>query len=145
MKFKVADLRVAVQRAVDADRARFDEREQAHAEEYDQARAKWVAENTDVWRQACDSIRAALRRKEPITRELLPYTDSRRYPGSLLVFDEREPRPHTYTGPGHALERVRVALALITDDEVSTTALQQLGVSPGVLRDFLDLVPGDAE
>lgn len=146
MKFKVGDLRVAVKAAEEAHRARFDEAEQKRRDEYETARAAWVAEHAEKWRQACDSIRAALRRKEPITRRMLPHDGDERWNSNLIVFAKGEPPNATYTGPGRELERVKVALELIADDEVSTTALQQLGVSPAVLRDFLDLVPaGGAE
>jgi hypothetical protein len=144
MKLKTADLRTAVDAAIVADRDRHNEREQARQDEYQAARKAWVAEHKDAWNAACTDIRDALRRGEPVTLDMLP-KDGGTWQVHVQVFSATEPKPDTYGGPSQALIRVRTALRLVTDAEVSMTTLQQLGVSSSVLRDVLDLMPSQQE
>lgn len=140
MKLRTDDLRSAVDAAIMYGREQWERDEQARHDEHDVNRKQWVTKNKAAWSAACTDIREALRRGKPITRDMLPHAE-RGYGDLVLTFDVPEPTPRTYRGPDPALIRIKTALRLITDAEVSTTALQQLGVSPSVLRDVLDLMP----
>lgn len=144
MKLNVADLRAAVETAAKAHRERWDETEAARFTDHIVASKAWVQANAAAWRDACTDIREALKRGKPVTVSMLPRDGNRYGLRDLAVFVQDPPEPRPYPGPGQALRRMQVALSLITDAEVTTTALQGLGVSPSVLRDVLDLMPNPA-
>ena len=145
MKVSRTALRAAVDQALTAHRERHD----AAMARWDKAvaehRARWIETNADAWTAALPKIRAAVKRGEPITKAHLPqvgrYNDVALYsePTSWIELpDETKLRkpPEEYAPPRELVMCAR-ALDVLTDEEITTTGLHQLGITGSTLRDAL--------
>lgn len=126
MKFNRTDLVDQVDAEIERCRAATAADNDAKAGEYAQARGRYVAETGDAWAQFAATIRRRVRAGAPVTRDDIPEQLADGHGGYLRVWRTAAPKPRR--APVDELLTLRAVLLACTDDEVTATALERLGV-----------------
>lgn len=136
MKFKTEDLRRATDTAIVECEVQHNQRQNAKRAEHDLRKSQWVEAYNPEWEKALPRIRKALHAGRPVTiTDLAVKHDT--YRDSVAVFGRDMPKDEPFVVPSD-LRIMQNALRLITDAEVTTTALKTLGVSATMLRTVCD-------
>lgn len=141
MKFNRSTLRKAVDTAIKADKAQQDAEDKARANEYLADLGKWNLDHHEEWAKAIPKIRAKLKSGNGVTGRDLPtsrYGDRNTFSSRHGLVDTPTPRAYHVRAD---LKLIANVLDLITDDEVTDTALARLGVRPHVLRTLALMIP----
>lgn len=144
MKINRLALKAAVQKTLDNSEAKHKEQVKAYADWLVTYKQEWIEEYNVQWGQACEKIRVAIRKGEPITKDMAPkgqYNDPPFYTDPEVSFraryDTRPTKPTAEWRPSYELVALLEVLDLIVDDEVTPTGLQGLGITPKTLRDAI--------
>ena len=141
MRINRAALRQAVTDAMTSHRSAHDQAVTDWEAGVARHRADWVARNSDAWAATARTIARKVKKGEPITRDDLP-SDSRGFRSSVETYDV----PHSLDGirqpsspyrEPYELAALGKALDIITDDEITHSALRSLGITSATLRDAL--------
>lgn len=132
MKVDVAALRAAAQKAIDADRARFETRKAEAAAKDAKERADWIECWGDQWREAAKVIGRKARAGQPITRDDLPGDRYHTLPTWSPRGQGRSEFNEYLDSPD--LTALLAVLATIADDTVTSTGLRTLGIREAALR-----------
>lgn len=138
MKFNRAQLRAAVSKAIAADLAAQEESQAEQLAGYEKEVTQWHAAHANAWLDSLPKIRAKIRKGLPVTDDDLP--GERRY-GSRYsaVFGGHKPRVYAFT-PHADLTTLANVLDLLTDEEVTDTALARVGVRSHMIRRMAELI-----
>lgn len=145
MKINRTALLTAVETALAEHRARHDHEWTVWHDAVVAERARWITEYSDAWRASAETILSLVDNGQPVTRDALPTTSEFRSD----VATWSEPRhnlerpdhtrvrcPGDYQAPAELLA-LQSALELITDEEVSHSALGSIGISGATFGDAL--------
>ena len=133
MRFQKQALQKAVEQALTEDRRRWDQVQVEAALDLAKARDEWVETWAPAWADAAKVIQRRLRKGEPVMRSDLP-TDTHRGVAMYEEYGSRRPKkPADYRPPAELLMLLSV-LPTISDDEVSTSGLRELGITAAALR-----------
>lgn len=145
MKIDRKQLRQAVTDALAEHKARHDQAIQRWESAVELDRKAWIDDHLPAWGETAKVIARKVRKGEPIVREDLP---RERHGSSPLLYrqddyslrlpsGEQVRRPdRAYTAP-YELSALGKALDVITDDEITHTALRSLGITGATLRDAI--------
>lgn len=110
-----------------------DERAERYRERIVRERSDYIAQTRDLWSGFAHAIYDAVNRREPITYELVPEgLRTTRYDGYLRFYDVPKVKAEmsvTESKNYRTLTALEQILQNVTDDEVSTYALEKMGVS----------------
>ncbi len=128
MKFKRDDLIGRVKAAIEAERKRTAEVNAKAAEEYAAKRQAYVEETTPAWRELVKQLNLVLRSGRPVTPGDIPAAlHAKGWTGThLRVWTPEEPEPRKPATD--QLEQILSILEACTDEEVTTNALERLGI-----------------
>jgi hypothetical protein len=143
MKYKVMSLRKAVEASLAAHKDRFDERQNAAQQKYDDELSEWLDEYGEAWMTWAKKVRSTVLKGKPIRLEDLPNRSG--YRGNIAVFSSRPPHEERYEEP-RELRALLGVLDVVAGDEVTTSNLRELGISAPTLRSAVYyLEPGSVE
>lgn len=148
-------MKINRQRLLDAVNAALVSDEAAHAQRIKDwevgivtDRTDWVAANNPLWADAVVVIKQAIRKNEPVTRDMLPGNQNRWGDRQTAFFSEPDQvkdstgrmirKPLDKYSPDRDLTSLKSALEFIADEEVTTTGLKAVGVNPTVMRSVLN-------
>ncbi len=140
MEISVELLGAAVDKALEAHRARW-EGNRTNWDRLEKAsKEKWLADEGSRWNAVADAIKKKLRKGEVITKDDIP--GARSYDNHQLYstphsFPEFDRKPSTVYTPPIDLTSLRAALSVITVPTVTPNGLRALGVTPNALRDAI--------
>lgn len=125
MKFKTAELIARVNKKIDDEVKRAEERNRKDLEEIEQAREEWF-EKSEYWVVFANRIKDKIRKGRPILPTDVPKEiQVSSFSRDPAFFRKKEPakyEPHTKN-----LEAMKKLLESITDEEVTTTGLKEIG------------------
>lgn len=139
MKFQRTKLRTAVVAAMNQEKADHDRNVKKYEDAVAEASDKWLCDYEDDWREALVGIHTKLDRGEPILRTDIPRYAKGAYRDNLLVYGGPiNDRGYRIDGPrefqeSSDLRALLTVLDLISDDEITTHALKELGLGQGVM------------
>lgn len=107
------------------------------AEQFQQAKVQWMAAHGEAWLAVLTRLRRQLREGRPIRESDLPADGNSRGYRRTAVFDVAIPRPLADYQPSRELTSFIRLLGTVVDDQVSSAALQEIGVSRAALRDVV--------
>lgn len=136
----------AVQSALDADLAAHRDRVAEWSEFLADHRMAWLVEHGPAWLASLDRIKLAIQRGDPVTTDMLPGGQ-----GRVATWSEPYSNHRRRTAPAtvHTADRdllaLQATLNAIVDDQVSPTALRNLGITSATMqRAIRALVPAKA-
>jgi hypothetical protein len=142
VKFNRLELRAAVSAAIAQDKADQEKYQAKRLTEYETELSEWSTAHADEWLAALPKLRALIRKGLPITSGDLPQ-DKRYGSRYTAIFGrDRKPAPGTYT-PHADLVTMANVLDLLTDEEVTDTALARVGVRSTMIRRMAELIRVD--
>jgi hypothetical protein len=109
---------------------RLDQAADRHAKStaaFEERRAAYLDRTAEPWREFMNTIRRQLRAGEPITSDDIPNALKGSYTGGhVAVFNDTRPdQAEAHVAPLHTLMEL---LRATSDDEISTTALERMGL-----------------
>lgn len=134
MKFNRIELLAATEAAIKAVEDRSVEDHERRLAEHEQARQDWLERYAADWLAVLPKLRDQIRKGRPITNEDLP-KDPHGWVAALRGSGSAPKLVH-YPVPGE-LSTLAAVLPTISDDEVTTSGLRDIGISPSALRDAL--------
>jgi len=132
VKYNRQALIEACDKALERDRVDWHKRRAEQLGQHSRAVAEWSRKYADEWAQAGLEIRRAIRKGEPVTKDMLP--TSRRYHDNPAWFYPQFDPNREYRVP-EELAFLRHVLDIVTDDVVTTSGLAQVGVSVRMMKD----------
>jgi hypothetical protein len=107
------------------------------AETFKQAKVQWMAAHGEAWLDVLTRLRRQLREGRPIRESDLPADSSSRGYRRTATFDVATPRPLADYQPSRELTSLIRLLGTVVDAQVTSAALQEIGVSRAALRDVV--------
>lgn len=127
MRFQRAKLIARVKEEISKRKAVTAQRNAVLAEKHAAKRDAYVADTAEAWKRFADVIRLRLRTGQPITDADIPKgLRVGSWRSSLLVWDDKAPT--AYEPDIADLRQMLALLEAAEDDEVTTSALERLGI-----------------
>jgi hypothetical protein len=136
MQFNRSALVAAIDKAIQQDQAAIDAVAQRNNDLNEQYRVEWLAQHQDAWTKAAVTIRAKLRKGQPVVQADIP-RDRSGY-GGMAFYQAK--RGEATPVRAAELAGLRAVLAAVSDDTITSTALRSLGVGVNTLRLIVPLL-----
>jgi hypothetical protein len=137
VKYDRQALIAAAELALDEEKQHHEKQVAEQAETFKQAKAQWMATHGEEWLAALTRLRRQLRDGRPIRESDLPGDGNRHGYRRTATFDVATPRPLADYQPSRELTSLIRLLGTVVDAQVTSAALQEIGVSRAALRDVV--------